>query len=66
MTYSVDACSEPRVIAALDRQCFDAGWDAEAVAKILAMPGAFALAGCRDQEPAGFILCKAIKRQFLG
>jgi len=45
--------------AALHARSFDTPWDTAALARLLAMPGAFGFLGVIDGEPAGFILCRA-------
>lgn len=45
--------------AALHASSFDAPWDRAALARLLAMPGAFGFLGVVNGEPEGFILCRA-------
>jgi ribosomal-protein-alanine N-acetyltransferase len=47
-----------QLIASMHHVCFAEPWDAQAMAELLAMPGAFGfLAGA--EAPEGFILCRA-------
>ena len=45
-------------LAALHGACFAQGWSADALGKLLASPGVFALVAERDGAPAGFILAR--------
>ncbi len=47
------------VLAPLHARCFDRPWDETAIARLLALPGAFGLLACGGadfQTPAGFVL----------
>ena len=46
------------VIAALHADCFAEAWDALAIARLLAMPGAYALLALRDDAPVGFVIAR--------
>ena len=47
------------VLAALHGECFDTAWDAMAFAKLMVMPGAFALiASTSAGEPVGFVMAR--------
>ena len=49
-------------LATLHGECFDEPWDAQAIARLLAMPGAFAYsvnaAEDADSPPAGFVIAR--------
>jgi [ribosomal protein S18]-alanine N-acetyltransferase len=46
-------------LAAMHRVCFpDDPWDADALARILALPGSFGFLAWQDDRPAGFILAR--------
>ena len=46
------------VIAELHAACFDEAWDTAAIARLLAMPGAFALLALRAGDPIGFVIAR--------
>jgi [ribosomal protein S18]-alanine N-acetyltransferase len=47
----------PLALAAMHRACFpDDPWDAAAIGRILALPGAFGYVGWDGEVPAGFVL----------
>lgn len=46
------------VLAALHETGFEEPWDRAALAKLLAMPGAFALLALEEETPCGFILMR--------
>lgn len=46
------------LIAALHAACFADAWDGPAIARLLAMPGAYALLALRDGEPVGFVIAR--------
>jgi ribosomal-protein-alanine N-acetyltransferase len=46
------------VLAALHAGCFAAAWDAPAIARLLATPGAFALIAQADGVPVGFVIAR--------
>ena len=46
------------LLAQLHGGCFADAWDAAAVARLLAMPGAFALLAARAGEPVGFVIAR--------
>ena len=49
-----------RVLAALHGECFDTAWDAMAFARLMVMPGAFALvASTSAGEPVGFVMVRS-------
>jgi ribosomal-protein-alanine N-acetyltransferase len=51
-----------RVLAALHQESFpDDSWSAEALAQLLAMPGAFALVTAKDGAPIGFIMLMQVR-----
>ena len=45
-------------LAALHSRAFDEAWDAASFARLLAMPGAFALLAHEDGAPLGFVLVR--------
>ena len=47
------------VLAELHAACFPVPWAAAEIAKLLAMPGAFAAIAVRDNDPAGFHLSRS-------
>lgn len=53
--------AEAAAIAALHEACLGEAWQADSVARLMALPGAFALlatpAGAGVPEPVGFVLC---------
>ncbi|MEQ9643668.1 MAG: GNAT family N-acetyltransferase [Alphaproteobacteria bacterium] len=46
------------VIAELHAACFAEAWDTAAIARLLAMPGAYALLALRDNDPIGFVIAR--------
>ncbi|HXV23384.1 MAG TPA: GNAT family N-acetyltransferase [Alphaproteobacteria bacterium] len=54
------------LIAALHASSFEEAWDVQAIAEILAMPGAFGLIACtqsRTPQPAGFVLARSAEEE---
>lgn len=52
------------VLAALHGACFQPGWDAVEMARLLAMPGAYGLIATQDTlGPVGFLLGRAVARE---
>ena len=47
------------LLAELHAASFDDSWDAGAIAKLLALPGAFGWVAARDGKPVGFALARA-------
>ncbi len=51
-----------QVLAVLHQECFpDDPWSAEALAQLLAMPGAFALITVRENSPVGFVMLMQVR-----
>lgn len=46
------------LLARLHAGCFAEAWDTAAIARLLAMPGAFAFTAARDGEPVGFVIAR--------
>ena len=46
------------LVAALHAACFADGWNAAAIAALLAGPGAFGLVAAEGEEPGGFVLAR--------
>lgn len=46
------------LVAELHAACFAEPWDGAAVARLLAMPGAYALIAVRDGDPVGFVIAR--------
>ena len=49
---------EMRALAEIHGRAFDEAWDAASFARLLAMPGAFALQAMEDDAPVGFVLAR--------
>jgi len=54
----LDACADPRVLAALHAEAFSEPWSEAELAALLAGPGAFAIAAFAIDDPVGFVLCR--------
>lgn len=46
------------VLAALHAQCFERGWPAADMARLMAMPGAISLIASQGDHPAGFVVAR--------
>ena len=49
---------ETRALAEIHGRAFDEAWEAASIARLLAMPGAFALEAVEGDIPAGFVLAR--------
>ena len=55
----LDACADPRVLAALHAEAFDEPWSEAEMAALLGGSGVFALVASGDEGPTGFVLYRS-------
>lgn len=54
----IESAASAAILAQIHGECFDTPWDTAAIAKLMAMPGAFALVAMAGEEPVAFILAR--------